>query len=94
MCDPISLGAAVGGMMVSKVLAPSAPGAAAQPDPAAERAKAETDAANASNQKMAADKRSRQANVLASGGSTDALGTGQSAVKPAGKTSVLGGGAT
>lgn len=95
MCDPVTAIAVVGGMVAAKALAPSAPGGiatAAQPDPAAERAKAETDAANAANQKLVDDKRAKRANVLASGGSTDALGAGQSAVQPgAAKTTVLGG---
>lgn len=93
MCDPVTAIAVVGGMVAAKALAPSAPGGiAAQPDPAAERAKAETDAANAANQKLADDKRIKRANVLASGGSSDALGAGQSAVQPgAAKTTVLGG---
>lgn len=94
MCDPVSLAAGVGGMLASKMLAPSAPSMPSQPDPAAQRAQAETDAANAANSTLADSKRVKRANVLATGGSTDALGAGQSAVKPAGTTSVLGGGAS
>lgn len=80
-------------MMASQMMAPSAPGAPVQPDPAAERAKAEADAANTANQSTATDKRARRANVLGTGGSTDALGQGQSAITPTPKTTALGGGA-
>jgi hypothetical protein len=67
--------------------------APAAPDPAAERAKAEADAANAANVNLAADKRARRANTLAMGGQSDALGATQSAVTNVAKTNVLGGGA-
>lgn len=70
---------------------PSAP--PAQPDPAAERAKAEADAANAANATIAGQKQQRRANTLGSGGPVSSLGATQSAVTSTPKTSVLGGGA-
>lgn len=73
---------------------PEAVAAAVAVDPAAERAKAETEAANAANTKLASDKQARRANVLAGGGSSDTLGKAQSVIAGTGKTSVLGGGAT
>jgi hypothetical protein len=94
MCEPTTIMAVAGGMLASKMLAPSAPSMPSQPDPAAQRAQAEADAANAANSTLAESKRVKRANVLATGGSTDALGAGQSAVKPASTTNVLGGGAT
>lgn len=110
MCDPVTILAGVGGLLAAKALSPSVPSvpaaptapsavlAATQQDPAAERAKVETDAADAANQKLVDDKRSRRANVLALGGSSDALGqmqsNKQSSVSGTPKTSVLGGGAT
>lgn len=95
MCAPIAL-AALGGLFAAKLLAPKAPAALAipdQPDPAAEKAKADAAAANAANVLAANDKKARRTNVLALGGETDALGASQSAITNAGKTSVLGGGA-
>lgn len=92
MCDPTTLLYGLGGMVAARAMAPSAPeipAIAAQPDPAVERLKAETVAANAANQKLAADKQMRRANVLASGG--EALGAGQAVTQPGGKTTVLGG---
>ena len=76
------------------LLPQDAPAAPAQPDPAAERAKAEADAANAANVKVAGDKRGRRANTLSLGGQSDNLGATQSAVTNVAKTSVLGGGAS
>lgn len=57
-----------------------------------DRAQAEIDSANSANQALAADKQKRRANVLATGGSSDALGTAQSAIAAPSKTTVLGGG--
>lgn len=75
-------------------VAPEPVAAAVAVDPAVERAKAETEAANAANTKLASDKQARRANVLAGGGSSDTLGKAQSVIAGTGKTSVLGGGAT
>lgn len=65
----------------------------AQPDPAAERAKAEADAANAANATIANQKQARRANTLGQGAPSTTLGGTQSAVTSTPKTSVLGGGA-
>lgn len=74
MCDPVSIGYVVAGAVAASALKPKAPGALEQPDPAAERARAETDAAQAANAKTATDKRARAANALALGGYASPLG--------------------
>ncbi len=72
MCDPISLiVGAVGGLAVSSLVAPQQSGSsvAQLPDPAEERAKAEAEAAQKANAKLASDSRRRreQGSLLAKG---------------------------
>lgn len=72
MCDPISM--ALTGVVKSVLGGGKQAAAAAQPDPAKERAAAEATAATEANQKLVADKQARQRNVLALGGNGDLLG--------------------
>jgi len=81
MCAPVSLiVGAVGGLAVSKALTPKQQAAAAPaselPDPAEERARAEAEAAQKANAKLAADSRRRreQGSLLAKGAPTFAFG--------------------
>jgi hypothetical protein len=94
MCIPAVMNLVKGVGQAVGLMPQDAPAAPAAPDPAAERAKAEADAANTANANVAADKRARRANTLALGGQSDNLGATQSAVTNVAKTSVLGGGAS
>ena len=104
MCDIVSaivgIGAAFLGSKASQapqqaaavVAAPPTVAPALQPDPAVQRAAAETDATNKANEQTADQARTRRANVLATGGSSDALGQVQSKTQSNGMKTVLGGG--
>lgn len=65
MCISGIVGSLLGGLGLNKLLRPKAPPAMAPaPDPGVERAKAETEAAQVTNSKLAAKNRARQASSL------------------------------
>lgn len=76
MCDPVTAGWVVGGMVAGMAVAssqkPATPRAPEHPDPAIERAKAEAAAAQSANAQLAADNRRRR-----EGGSLIARGAPQ-----------------
>lgn len=95
MCNPVSLiVGALGGMAVSKAMAPKQQAAApaqAASDPAAERAAAEAQAQQTANRKLAEDQRRRreQQSLLAKGAPQPSLGdatAGADAMNPMGAT--------
>lgn len=76
MCDPVSIGLGLLGGVATKALTqPSSAPSVSQPDPAAERAKAEAEAQQSANAKLAGERQRMRGRSLLSQGATSTLST-------------------
>lgn len=83
--EPLLL-AGAGGFAASKLLAPSAP--AAQPDPAAERAKSEAEAQQKANAKISMTRKAMRENSLLTGAGSGTLGAPAAAPAASARTTL------
>lgn len=97
MCDPVTLGVTAGGLLggavLGKAMAPKAPSAPKQPDPAIERAKAEAEAAQRANAQLATDQRRRRegGSLMAKGAPAPTFGDRQAPTDDTSLSPISGG---